>query len=95
MADESGRQRADPVRHQKSPVRILSLLEMARLPLFIFFSTSYPDLDVLRHTKMRRNDELAAVVTGGRRRIGKGIALPLQRTGRSLLALNFNNLQVL
>ena len=43
MPDVFDGRKAAMVSHQRSPVRILSLLEMAGLPRFISFSTSYPD----------------------------------------------------
>jgi len=51
MADVFDGQRADPVRRQQSLVLTSSLPGMVGLPLFIFFSTSCPDLnwDALAH----------------------------------------------
>jgi hypothetical protein len=54
MADVFDGQRADPVGRQQWPGLISSLPEIAGLPLFTFFLTSYPDLnwDVLRHARI-------------------------------------------
>jgi hypothetical protein len=54
MADVFDGQRVARARHLQSPGQISSSPEIAGLPLFTFFSTSYPDLnwDVLRHARI-------------------------------------------
>jgi len=45
MADESSGWRATVARRRLTPVLTSSLAGTAELPPFIFFSTSYPELD--------------------------------------------------